>query len=119
MSFVMNNQGAVYAPGWFLSADELVERQTRQMKLDGAETAENGGKYVPMGTVWPANDGTAEGIVYEHVDVTGGDMPGSLVTKGTVYKDRLPVEITTEAQAALEAKGFVFINNTPAVTRPY
>lgn len=118
MSFNMNNTGAAYAPGWFLAADELVERKTRQMEQDGASVAENGGKYVPMGTVWPANDGTAEGIVYEHVDVTTGPMPGSVVTKGTVYKDRLPAELNGEAQTALEGKGFVFIE-APKVTRPY
>lgn len=118
MSFIGKESGVVYAPGYFLAADELCERQTRQIKQSGAKTAENGGKYVPMGTVYPANDATAEGIVYEDVDVTSGDMPGSVVTKGTVYEGRLPVALQTAAKTALSGKGFVFLTE-PTVTRPY
>lgn len=120
MSFIANAiKGAGYHPGWFLAVDETCERLTHQMEQAKAETAENGGKYIPMGTVWPANDATAEGIVYEDVDVSSGDMPGSVVTRGTVYLDRLPVEMDEEAKTALAAKGFVFIDEAPAVTRPY
>lgn len=118
MSFYTENKAAkAYAPGWFLAA-EVCDRLTYQMEQDNAETAANGGKYIPMGTVWPANDGTAIGIVYEDVDVTNGDMPGSVVVKGTVYKDRLHVTINSAAQTALEGKGFVFLTE-PEVTRPY
>lgn len=112
-------KGQVYAPGWFLADDENVERKTRQMSEAKATTAANGGKYIPMGTVWPANDATAEGIVYEDVDVTNGDMPGSVVLRGTVYEDRLPVTIAAEAKTALETKGFLFVAKAPAVDRPY
>lgn len=118
MSFISKENGVGYAPGYFLASDELCERQTRQIKQSDATTAENGGKYVPMGTVYPANDATAEGIVYEDVDVTSGDMPGSVVTKGTVYEGRLPVAIQDAAKTALEGRGFVFLTD-PTVTRPY
>lgn len=119
MSFYTEHKAEkAYAPGWFLAIGEPCERLTHQMEQDKAETAENGGKYIPMGTVWPSNDASAIGIVYEDVDVTAGDMPGSVVVKGTVYKNRLPVTIDSAAQAALEAKGFLFLAE-PAVTRPY
>lgn len=121
MSFYTENKGIEsYAPGWFLAIGEPCERLTYQFDQDGnnVETFENGGKRVPMGAVYPANDGTAIGIVYENVDVTSGDMPGSVVTKGTVYKDRLAVTLNTEAETALKAKGFAFIES-PEVTRPY
>lgn len=117
MSFIgATEQGKVYAPGWFLAHEECV-RETRQIPAEGAETTDDGGKYVPMGTVYPDNSGEAIGIVYEDVDVTTGDMPGSVVTKGVVYEDRLPVEIANAAKTALEAKGFTFIQ-TPEVVRP-
>ncbi len=121
MSFIDNNasKSRVYAPGWFLADNENVERKTRQMAQSGATTAENGGKYIPMGTVWPANDATAEGIVYEDVDVTTGDMPGSVVTFGAIYEDRLPVTIDAAAKTALTGKGFRFIAKAPSVNRPY
>lgn len=118
MSFIGTvEEGLVYAPGHFLAHEEC-ERKTRQIAQAGATTAANGAKYVKMGTVYPANDATAEGIVYEDVDVTTGDMPGSVVLKGTVYEDRLPVALADAAKTALEAKGFTFIATTPAVTRP-
>ena len=89
MSFIgAVEQGKTYAPGWFLAHEEC-ERKTRQIPQEGSTTAANGGKYVKMGTIYPANDATAEGIVYEDVDVTTGDMPGSVVLKGVVYEDRL------------------------------
>lgn len=119
MSFIGKvQQGQCYAPGWFLANNEDCTRETRQIVQDGALTGENGAKYVRMGTVYPANDGTAEGIVYEDVDVSTGDMPGSVVTAGTVYEDRLPVALAAAAKTALAGKGFVF-KNSPTVTRPY
>ena len=118
MSFVTNTKAAAYNPGWFLADAEDCTRLTHQMKQSAATTAANGSKYIPMGTVYPANNGTVIGIVYEDVDVTSGDMPGSVVTRGTVYADRLPVAIDPAAQSALEGMGFVFIDNAPTVTRP-
>lgn len=119
MSFTNKATGTVYQPGYFLENAEDAIRETKQIKQSDATTAENGAKYVKMGTVYPANDGTAVGIVYEDVDVTSGDMPGSVVTRGTVYEDRLPVSIASAAKTALAAKGFYFITAAPAVTRPY
>lgn len=117
MSFIgAVEQGKVYAPGWFLAHEECV-RETRQIPQSEATTADDGGKYVKMGTVFPSNDANAVGIVYEDVDVTTGNMPGSVVTKGVVYSDRLPVTLADNAKTALEAKGFTFLTS-PAVTRP-
>lgn len=91
MSFIGNvEQGKGYAPGWFL-AHEKCERKTREMTQAMATTRADGAKYVPMGTPYPSNDGNAIGLVYEDVDVTTGNMPGSVVTKGVVYEDRLPI----------------------------
>jgi hypothetical protein len=71
-----------------------------------------------MGTIYPANGATAVGIVYEDVDVTTGNMPGSVVTKGTVIEDRLPDTLDSDAKSALVALGFTFVEE-PTVTRPY
>ena len=119
MSFIADGRASkVYAPGWFLAHEEC-ERKTREMAQSAATTAADGSKYIPMGSFYPANtSGTVEGIVYEDVDVTTGNMPGSVVLKGTVYLDRLPVAPASGVQAALEAKGFKFIATSPSVTRP-
>lgn len=120
MSFIgATEQGRDFAPGWFLESEVGVVRKTRQIAQEGAEAAEDGSKYIRMGTVYPANDATAEGIVYEDVDVTSGDMPGSVVLAGRVYEDRLPAAIASAAKTALEGKGFTFIATSPAVERPY
>lgn len=117
MSFISENKGRIHAAGWFLANPENCERRTRQMSADKGVSGDYGTKYIPMGTVYPANDSTAEGIVYEDVEVTNGDMPGSVVLSGTVYENRLPVAIADAAKTALTAKGFKFITE-PTVTRP-
>lgn len=105
MSFIgAVEQGKIYAPGFFLAHEECV-RETRQIPQEGASTADNGGKYVKMGAIYPANDATAEGIVYEDVDVTTGNMPGSVVTKGVVYEDRLPEAVDTYSSATVPTGG--------------
>lgn len=93
MSFNQNDTSSkVYAPGYFLAHEECV-RETRQFNQNSAlvQTTGVGGKYVPMGTAYPTNDGNAIGITYEDVDVTTGNMPGSVVTKGVVIEDRLAI----------------------------
>lgn len=120
MSFNGSDQGKCYAPGWFLAHEEC-ERKTRQFAQNNAEveTAANGAKYVPMGAFYPANDSsTVEGIVYEDVDVSKGAAPGSVVTRGVVYLDRLTEAPGSGVQTALTNKGFVFITSSPSVTRP-
>ena len=90
MSFIKDNANAtVYAPGWFLATDK-VTRNTMTVAQNHANVQTVGdGKYVPMGSIYPSNDGNAIGILYEDVDVTTGDMPGSVCMDGTVYEDRL------------------------------
>ena len=121
MSFIELNetQGKVYAPGYFLKNNEDCDRFTFEAEADNAAVVVvEDGKYLPMGTIYPANDGTAKGIVYEDVDVTSRDMPGSLVTRGGVYTNRLPEEPAEAAVTALAALGIVFAEDT-TVTRPY
>lgn len=117
MAFVYpDKNGQVYAPGYFLAHEECV-RKTKTISATGVTADANGHKHVKMGTIWPANDATAVGIVYEDVDVTAGDMPGSVVMQGVVYEGRLPVAPATAAKTALEGNGFVFLTE-PSVTRP-
>ncbi len=118
MSFAtQDNTSKVYAPGWFL-ADAECDRRTQQISsADERVVSAKSGKYMPMGTIWPSNDGNAVGITYEDVDVTSGDMPGSVVMSGSVYEGRLPVELAEAAKTALQGKGFKFLTE-PTVTRP-
>lgn len=117
MSFNQNGQGIRYMPGYFL-ASEVCTRETVQVSPSHSQvvTMADGSKYVPAGAVVPSNDGNAKGILYEDVDVTTGAMPGSLVTKGIVYEDRLPAAIESTAEAVLP--GITVITTSPAINRP-
>lgn len=108
--------GQVYAPGWFLAHEECV-RKTYEIPASGATSGPNGGSYVKAGTPYPSNNGSCIGLVYEDVDVTAGDMPGSVVLKGVVYEGRLPVTLASAAKSALTSAGFTFLTE-PEVTRP-
>lgn len=105
MSFNGSHNGQTYAPGWFLANNEDCTRFTKTIPQTLATDAPDGTKYVKMGTVFPANDGTATGIVYEDVDVTKGDMPGSVVVKGEVYENRLPEAVDTYSSATVASGG--------------
>lgn len=97
-------KGKVYAPGWFLAHEEC-ERKTREIPQSMATTEANGTKYVKMGKIFPSSDASAEGIVYEDVDVTTGNMPGSVVLKGVVYEDRLAEAVDTYSSATVPTGG--------------
>ena len=68
------------------------------------------------------NDNTAEGIVFEDVDVTNGDRVAAVIVAGRVYANRLPAQPSaddsskTGAKSTLEKSGVVFVN-APETTR--
>lgn len=117
MSFIQTTSNLGYAPGFFLASANC-ERRTAQVAQNHAAvvTKADGSKYVPAGAAIPSNDGNAVGILYEDVDVTTGAMPGSIVTKGTIYEDRLPASLQSAAKTAL--KGITVISSAPSITRP-
>lgn len=119
MSFISTPKaGHAYAPGWFLVDDEDCTRVTMEVSASGVTADADGGKHVAMGTPYPSNDANAIGILYEDVDVTLGNMPGSVVTQGVVYVNRLPVTLASAAKTALAGLGFKFVDEAPVTTRP-
>ena len=117
MSFIKSNTSRGFSAGYFLADDDcLRETVTISANHSQAVTLADGSKVVPAGAVIPSNDGNAKGILYEDVEVTTGDMPGSVVTRGTVYEDKLPAAIESAAEAALT--GIKVITTSPAVIRP-
>lgn len=91
MSFIGNENGRGFEPGWFLANNEDCTRETRELTQAMAVTLDDGQKVVKMGTAYPSNDANAIGIIYEDINVTDGNLPGSVVTKGEVYEDRLAI----------------------------
>ena len=117
MSFILGTTNTAYQPGYFLADAEGCTRETVTVAANHAAvvTKADGSKYVPAGAVIPANGATAKGILYEDVDVSTGDMPGSIVTRGVIYGDRLPAALAANAATALTG---IVVKTSPAVTRP-
>lgn len=61
---------------------------------------------VPAGTIFPANDNTAVGVLYEPVDVTYGDHEGSVIVAGHLYGNRLPVAPADASKTAMGENGY-------------
>lgn len=117
MSFIQSNTSRGFSAGFFLADDEcLRETMTIPANHSQAVTLADGSKIVPAGAVIPANGSTAKGILYEDVEVTKGAMPGSVVTEGTVYEDRLPASLDSDAKTAMT--GIRVITSSPDVVRP-
>lgn len=113
MSFIQHDaKNKLYQPGWFLAFAECI-RQTVQVAQNHSQVVTNsdGSKYVPAGALI-----SGVGLLYEDVDVSTGDMPGSVVTEGTVYEDRLPAEYDSTAKNGIP--GITFIATAPAIVRP-
>lgn len=123
MAFIGSpSKGYGYQPGYFLAHEECT-RITKTFHQNGdngsasdieVKTAPNGGKYVPMGSVYKEG-GTAVGLVYEDVDVTVGDMPGSVVIAGKVYDDRTAESAKTDLETVTAIQ---FVGDAPKATRP-
>ena len=117
MSFIADPiRGTTFEAGFFLGDDEQCLRLTKMIAANHAQpVTRNGRKIVPAGAVIPANGATAEGILYEDIDVTEGAAPGSVVVRGTVYGDRLPAALDSDAATALTG---ITVKTSPAVIRP-
>ena len=81
---------------------------TTQVSDEGVVANELGRKLVPAGTILPANDDTAKGVLFSEVDVTQGPQPGALTVRGYIFKARLTEAPTPEAEEALIAQGITF-----------
>ncbi len=100
----------------FLGSEIGLIQKTYEIKQAGVATDAAGRKIVKGGTIYPANDDTAIGIVFEDIDVTEDAVrPGSIIIAGRILKNRLPVVPTEEALTALKASGIYFDNEAETV----
>lgn len=78
---------------------------------------ENGRKIIKAGTIYPANDRTAKGVVFHDVDVTDGDKVGALMVGGVYLSDKLSAVVASEALAVFQAQG-LFAQESPTTKVP-
>ncbi len=64
-------------------------------------------KIVKAGTILPANNATAKGVVLYDVDVTNGDETGALVIHGFIDKSKIPAQPESAAITALPMIKFI------------
>ena len=83
-------------------ASSKVQAFTTQVSDVGVAAGTDGKKIVKAGTILPANDATAKGILYTDVDVTNGPQPGSLIVEGYILEARLHTAPSAEAKTALK-----------------
>ena len=76
------------------------------LKNDAAAATIDGRKIIKAGTIYPANDATALGVVFNDVDVTNGDASGTLIVHGFIKKAALPANPSANAKSALKAIQF-------------
>lgn len=112
MSFVTNTTGT--ARPNFLESEVGLVLKTNEIPQSMGVADETGKKIVAAGTVFPSNDASAIGIVFETVDVTSGNAPGSVMVAGRVLKDALNID--SNAEAPLAAAGIVLVT-APTITR--
>lgn len=112
MSFVTNTVGT--ARPNFLDSEVGLVLKTKEIPQSMGTDDGNGRKIVAAGTVFPTNDASATGIVFETVDVTGGNMPGAVLVAGRVLKDALNID--SNAETPLAEAGIVLVT-APTVER--
>lgn len=94
----------------FVSSDHIISRTRTATQAMG--TTENGRTILKAGTVFPANDETAQGIVLHDIDLTHGDQPVGVMVEGYVYESRLPETVSAEAKEAMKEIKFEEYNAT-------
>lgn len=87
-------------------------------KSTAGAVMENGRKILKAGMVYPLNDATAKGIIFQDVDVTDGDRPGSLMVAGHYYDDKLVAPTNVNAKPVFQAQGLFMDAKAPTVTVP-
>lgn len=75
------------------------------VKDDALAVVEGGRKVVKAGTVYPADDETAIGLVLHDYDVTDGGTNAAVVIRGAVLDGK--VDVSATAKGVL--KGLVFV----------
>ena len=102
--------GATTSANFLASAVGLI-RETCTVLAAGVTADDAGRKIVPAGTILPANDATATGILFEDVDVTEGDHEGSLIVAGRIFNDRLPAAVSDTALPVLKTIGITLVTS--------
>jgi hypothetical protein len=107
MSVEHNTQSYVTGKQILVFPDHYVSVAHTFLKDDAAAVTVDGRKVIKAGTIYPANDATAKGVVWADYDVTNGDVTGALIIHGFVKTAALPHAPAAEAKTALPMVAFL------------
>lgn len=97
----------------FLASEVGLRTITHTFDAESAlKVVEDGRAIIKAGTIYPANDATAKGIVFQDVDVTEGDEVGALMVGGVYYNGRLNVTVSEAAKGVFGEIG-LFAQDLP------
>lgn len=96
-----NSQDFSSSKGILMFPDHYVAQGQVFAKDHSLAVTVDGRKIVKAGTIFPANDGTAVGVVFSDLDVTDGDQNGAVILHGFINKSKLPAIPASTAIAAL------------------
>lgn len=77
----------------------------------------NGRFVIPAGTIFPANDATAKGVVFYDLDVTDGAASGTVLFEGSIKVSKIPAAPTAAALRVLT--GLKFFSTTGMLVPEY
>lgn len=101
----MSSKGILAFPDHYVAISQKIEKQ------NSLATDVEGRKILKAGTIYPANDNTAIGVVMNEYDITDGDANVAIIIHGFVRTDKLPAEASAEARKALTQISFLPITN--------
>lgn len=99
-SFTTNKQILVFPDHYVAVAQHIPQGSPLAATVDGRQ-------IVRAGTIVPANDATAWGVVMNDVDVTNGDREVAVIIHGFLKTAALPVAPDTTAITALNMIKFM------------
>jgi len=82
---------------------ERFESFTQQVDDTHAQVEDG---VIPAGSIYPANDTTAQGVTINDVDVSKGAQPVGVITGGHVLAERLPEAPTADALGSIRQVNF-------------
>jgi hypothetical protein len=101
-----------YTSGKNILASEVglvLRTVTAERSASYVTTRDDGVKIIPKGTVFPANNATAKGLVFEDVIITDdAKRPMSIIVAGRILEANLPATVADAAKTPLNASGIVF-----------
>lgn len=93
-----HRQDVLWTPDHYVAVPVLIP------KADSLAEDVDGKKILRGGTIYPANDGTAVGVVLQDYDVTNGDANVAIVIHGIIDSNKMK---TKPKQAAVQALSMI------------